>query len=149
MDRKYSDIVSDIKELNDNVDTLKSVQFFGYDTTELKLVQTEDSYDETVTLLSGQRASFRIICFNNDIVFKIGYNQILFQLWVNNMSTPYYGESSGIGVFTPAMKREPIAPGSDAIEFEIINSSASTKTIFLKAFAISTYENGVVQSSIL
>jgi len=111
------------------------------------LVSNNNTYDSTLTIPSGSRAHYTITCWNNTDVFPDhteAYNRILFQLWVNNMSTPYYGELSGIGVFTPIDTTSPFAPGRDQLTIEIINSSATSKTIYLKAYAITTLTSAQV-----
>ena len=149
MDRKTSSIITDISELEKETSNLKGVQPFGYDTSELVMATNNNTYDETITLAAGARHDFSIYCWSDDDVYPFnihqGYSQILFQIWVNDMSTPYYGEVSGIGVFTPVATNSPFAPGNDMLTIEVINSSAAPITIFIKAYAITTLTNPVVQ----
>ena len=146
MDRKTSSIITDISQLEKETSNLKGVQPFGYDVSDLKMVTNDNTYDETATLIEGERRNFDIVCFSHDDEYPFnihrGYSQILFQIWVGDMSTPYYGEASGIGVFTPALTNSPYAPGYDQLSVEIINSSSSTKTIFIKAYVVTTLTNG-------
>ena len=147
MDRKSASIITDIAELQRETNNIKSTQPFGYDASDFKMVTNANSYDETHTIAAGARLTLDIYCWNSTDVYPehtIGYNQILFQIWVNNMSTPYYGESSGIGVFTPISTNSPFAPGNDRLSVEIINSSGSSKTIFIKVYAITTLPNAEV-----
>lgn len=148
MDRKTSSIITDISKLNKDINHLKTTQPFGYDSSELKMVTNNNTYDLTVSIASGDRYNFSIGCYSNDDVYPFnihrGYNQMLFQIWVNNMSTPYYGESSGIGVFTPVATNSPFAPNYDLLEVEMVNSSASSITIFIKVYLITTMNNAVV-----
>ena len=151
MDRKTSSIITDISTLNKDIKSLKSEQPFGSDTTELKLIIYNNIthnpfYDVTKTLSANERYSFQIGCqdSNDSYPFNIhfGYSKIIFQIWVNNMSTPYYGESSGIGVFTAYNRYSMFPPLYDYLETQIINSSAAPITIFIKVYAITTLTAG-------
>lgn len=144
MDRKTSSIITDISKLNKDINHLKTAQPFGYDSSELKLGTNANTYDLSISLTSGSRATFDMYCWAlNDVYpFNIhrGYNQILFQIWLGNMSTPYYGESSGIGVFTPISTNSPFAPRNDMLTVELINSNAGTTAIYIKVYAVSTLQ---------
>ena len=147
MDRKSSSIITDIAKISSGIEDIKGTQPFGYDASDLKMVTNVNDYDHTYTLSAGDRINIDIYCYNFDDIYPehtIGYNQILFQVWVGNMSTPYYGESSGIGIFTPLATNSPFAPGNDRLFFEMINSSSSSKTVFIKAYAITTLPNAEV-----
>ena len=149
MDRKTSSIITDISKLNKDINYLKTTQPFGYDSSELKMATSDNTYDKVVTFESGARRNFTIECWASDdeYLFNIhkAYNQMLFQIWVNNMSTPYYGESSGLGVFTPEPTNSPFAPLNDTLEIEVINSSAAPITFYIKAYVITTLAYPVVQ----
>lgn len=144
MDRKSQSIAKDISSLRKDVDNLKSTQPFGYDTTDLKLIQSSNSYDEIHVINSGDRLEISGGCYDLDNVYARAYNQILFQLWIGNMSTPYYGESSGIGVFTPTNTVSPFAPVIDRVTVELINTSASSKVVYVKWYTITTFKNGTM-----
>lgn len=154
MDRKTSSIINDISTLGKDIKSLKSEQPFGSDTTELKMITLKTPsgddtiFDITRTLAANERYDFSIVCRDfydsYPLNMHIAYNKITFQIWVNNMSTPYYGESSGIGVYTPHNGYAMFAPFYDNLETQIINSSSSAITVYIKAYLTTTLENGVL-----
>jgi len=146
MDRKTESIATSISTLDKDIENLKSNQFFGYDTLKLLKAQTANAYDVLLTIPSGLRGYITLRCYNPDFV-SVGYNNILFQAWVGNMSTPYYGETSGIGIFSPFQTLNPIG-GGDQLDVQAINSGGGGSiNLYIKAYAITTMTNAVVTAS--
>ena len=143
MDRKTASIITDISKLNKDINNLKSEQPFGYDTTKLIKLENNNTYDIVKTLTSNARVAYSISSKKTGAISQQdkSYTRNSFQIWVNNMSTPYYGELSGLGVFTPQDTGSPFNAVNVTTKFQLINSSATSITFYIKIYAITTHQS--------
>lgn len=144
MDRKRQNILTRIKVLKENTEDIKSEQPTGSDSTEIKLHQTEYTYDFDFNLAPSliyyAYSFFNFPDTDPDPINRSFYSTMTYQIYYSNVGDPpvAWNGNSDLYVY-PGRNFDGNLLGS---QIQITNNSGVTKHIRIKMFALSTRREG-------
>lgn len=145
MDRKTHTIVTEISNLRKEINDIKSTQIVGQDNPELKLLSTDDSFDVQHTIAAGGFVNvFAEFSYGGAGQLRpwqpTAYTQMFFQLWVDNLSSPWEGYTGAINI--TAFEEEIASTVTDSVRVGVRNNDGVSHTIFVKFWAITSSIDG-------
>lgn len=142
MDRKRHSIITELKTLKQEVADIKGEQMTGSDSTEIKVHQTEDTYDHDLDVPALEIGIFySYFIYDTDDAFnRAAYNTMAFQIYYSNVGDePVLWEgNSELFVYLARNYDSP----AGFIEAQVTNTTGVTKNVKIKIFALSTARAG-------
>lgn len=144
--RRNENIITRISELRKSVDEIKSTQFSGYDNSKILVGSSPNQYDEIKVLspFPGVEAFERHVRYTADLKpwQPSQYTRLVAQFWVDNMSNPWDGTTSGISVLNPA--GEDNKGGIPHLWQQVVLLDGTTHTLYIKYYVITTTITGTI-----
>lgn len=151
MDRKTHNILSEISDIRSDLNEIKSEQTVGQDNPRLRLISEDNDFDLEETMAAGSDLNVfsQFIYGGADLKpwQETAYVQIFFQLWVDDLGSPWEGYIGGINIV--AYEEEAGDTVTDSLRLGIKNNDSIDHTIFMKFWAITSSLGGAFSVSVL